>query len=108
MDIEISVNDIVLKQTCGACPEQYDAMYHGVQVGYLRLRHGEFSVSCPDSRWACGEIPAETVMYANPNGDGEFYDDEREHYLNEAKVNIVKWLTKDDNRNYKNIIMDSF
>ena len=34
--------------TCGACPEQYDAFDGERQVGYLRLRHGHFTVTCPD------------------------------------------------------------
>lgn len=34
-----------LKQTCGACPEQYDVFDDaGEQIGYIRLRHGYFSV----------------------------------------------------------------
>ena len=34
--------EIKLIQTCGACPEQYDAFIGEEQVGYLRLRHGYF------------------------------------------------------------------
>lgn len=66
-----------LYQTCGACPEQYDVMKDGKQVGYLRLRHGYFSVEYPD----CG---GKEVYEAEPKGDGEFFDDEREFYLNAA------------------------
>lgn len=36
---------IEFKQTCFACPEQYDAVDDGREVGYLRLRHGHFTVS---------------------------------------------------------------
>jgi hypothetical protein len=35
-------DEIVLKRTCSACPEQYDAFFNGALVGYLRLRHGYF------------------------------------------------------------------
>lgn len=42
-------SEIELIQTCGACPEQYEAYYKDHQVGYLRLRHGYFSVSCNTS-----------------------------------------------------------
>lgn len=37
--------DLELKQTCFACPEQYD-VYHGTEkVGYIRYRHGFFIVN---------------------------------------------------------------
>lgn len=67
--------DLVL--TCGACPEQYDAFKDGVQVGYLRLRHGVFRVDYPD----CG---GETIFDAFPEGDGYFDCEEREFFLLEA------------------------
>lgn len=68
---------IVLRQTCGACPEQYDAYEDGTLVGYLRLRHGYFSVSYPD--------PSGVLVYEGyPYGDGVFEDEERERYLREA------------------------
>ena len=31
-----------LHLTCAASPEQYDVFKDGQQIGYLRLRHGEF------------------------------------------------------------------
>lgn len=79
-------NEIELRQTCGACPEQYEAFLDGKQVGYLRLRHGWFRVDYPD----CG---GETIYEAEPKGDGMFEDDEREFYLNEAKEAIIKKIT---------------
>lgn len=82
---------IVLEQTCEACPEQYDAfiMRNGEkeQVGYLRLRHGYFSVEYPDFR---GEL----LYEAGPKGDGMFDSDEREFYLNEAKNAILKRINQ--------------
>lgn len=83
MDIEIEKIELV--QTCGACPEQYDAFIDGKQVGYLRLRHGYFRVDFPD----CG---GETIYDANPDGDGIFTETERDHYLMEAKRAIIKKL----------------
>ena len=83
-------SQITLDQTCGACPEQYDAYYNGKQVGYLRLRHGYFRVDCPD----CG---GETIFEADPNGDGCFEDDEREYYLNQARKAIAKWIKENTN-----------
>ncbi len=82
-----TIYDIRLELTCGACPEQYDAFWGDRQVGYLRLRHGEFRVDVPD----CGD---ETIYEAEPNGDGQFDDDERETYLTAAKEAIVQHLEK--------------
>lgn len=67
--------DLIL--TCSACPEQYDVMRDGVQIGYLRLRHGEFRADYPE----CG---GETVYEAEPEGDGCFEAHERERYLTAA------------------------
>lgn len=82
--------DIVLKETCGACPEQYDAFLgtlYGPQVGYLRLRHGFFTVDYPDYN-------GRNILTARPMGDGEFMDDEREEYLQLAKMAICMELNK--------------
>ena len=77
---------IKLERTCWACPEQYDAYDEtGKQVGYLRLRHGRFSVTCP------GPLDLE-VYHAHPKGDGIFDDDEREYYLKWAVYHIQMWL----------------
>lgn len=37
--------DLHFEQTCFACPEQYDVYYGSRKVGYVRLRHGLFTVS---------------------------------------------------------------
>ena len=65
---------IELVKTCDACPEQYDAYLDGKQVGYLRLRHGRFTVEFPNE---AGEL----LYSAYPDGDGEFEDYERDYYL---------------------------
>lgn len=80
---------IELRQTCGACPEQYDAYVGETMVGYLRLRHGAFSVTCPDAS-------GEDVYIIAPNDDGIFDDDERDKYLTYAKAVIYQWLDKTD------------
>jgi hypothetical protein len=84
----VDASSITLVQTCSACPEQYDAFFEGKQVGYLRLRHGEFRVDAPD-------CDGETIYWSDePEGDGDFASWEREGYLEEAKEAIAKWLTK--------------
>ena len=73
-----------LVQTCSAYPEQYDAHIGEQKVGYLRLRHGDFRVECPD-------VFGETVYEASPYGDGFFDDDERTGFLEAAKEAIADW-----------------
>lgn len=79
--IEIS-DRIELVQTCGACPEQYDAFLDWKQVWYLRLRHWFFSVSYPDVSW-------EDIYQAQTKWDWIFESDEREFYLRNAKLHIA-------------------
>ncbi len=81
--------DLHLFKTCQACPEQYDALYSGRTVGYLRLRHGNFRVECPD-------IGGEEVYQANPEGDGMFEDNERNFYLTAAKQAIAAWCNRNN------------
>jgi len=83
------IDGVKLELTCGACPEQYDAYIGDEQVGYLRLRHGFFTVECPD----CG---GERVYEAEPNGDGLFDDIEREFYLREAVSAVKAWKGNQD------------
>lgn len=80
----LTTDEVELIKTCDESPEQYIAVFQGQQIGYLRLRHGEFRVDYPD----CGD---ETIFYTQePQGDGCFEDDEREHFLMKAKEAIVK------------------
>jgi len=79
------VIEVRLEKTCNACPEQYDAFIGDERVGYLRLRHGYFSVSCP---YHFGEV---VFSSESCEGDGEFSEHEREGFLSLAKEAIAKW-----------------
>ena len=79
--------EIKLVETCGACPEQYDAFIGKEQVGYLRLRHGYFRVDYPYSG-------GETIYEAEPKGDGLFEEFERNYYLGKAKEAIFQTILK--------------
>lgn len=82
-------NEIDLVETCYACPEQYDAFYKGKNIGYLRLRHGRFTVEyLPTDKW---------ILDAHPVGDGRFLDEEREHFLNKAREALAICLNEDQN-----------
>ena len=76
---EFTKYGITLKCTCSGCPEQYDAIDEntGNTIGYLRLRHGCFTVDL------LGEEEKQ-VLAASPRGDGWFEEDEREKYLSVA------------------------
>ncbi|MFH3804336.1 hypothetical protein ACWPO4_08415 [Acinetobacter nosocomialis] len=80
----LTTDEVELIKTCDESPEQYDAFFQGKQIGYLRLRHGEFRVDYPD----CGD---ETIYQSQEMlGDGKFEDSEREYFLMKAKKAIVK------------------
>lgn len=83
LEIRRVADAIHLEQTCGGCPEQYDAVLNGQTIGYLRLRHGGFRVEYPE----CG---GKEVYYAHPEGDGSFRDHERDRYLEEAKYALAR------------------
>jgi hypothetical protein len=73
-----------LLMTCYACPEQYDVFLEGTQIGYLRLRHGHFTVVYPD-------VGGVLVYQADPVGDGIFEASEREHYLIHAIEALLQY-----------------
>lgn len=82
-----TADDVSLYKTCDAFPEQYDALGpDGNQVAYLRLRHGRFTVECPD-------VGGVVVYAASPSGDGIFDDDERDRYLSAAKEAIAGYYS---------------
>lgn len=84
------LKEIRLVQTCGACPEQYDAFIGDELVGYLRLRHGYFTVQY--------QSPSGELVYsAEPQGDGLFEDNEREGYLSIAKMKLIDKHYKETN-----------
>ena len=93
MSKNMKIDNIELRMTSIACPEQYEAFdINGKQVGYLRLRHGHFRVDFLD----CGE---EIIYEAEPAGDGCFYSEERDFYLQKA-VKVIK--NKIEERNATN------
>jgi hypothetical protein len=84
-ELGVMIHGYRLKQTCVACPEQYDVYDDlGQQVAYFRLRHGGFRVDVPD----CG---GDTIYTANPEGDGIFTREERVRYLTEAVLAVQEY-----------------
>lgn len=72
---------LTLIKTCDMCPEQYDVLIGKTTVGYLRVRHGHFTVQVPDAG-------GETIYMADVAGDGAFEDEERAWFLERAKSAI--------------------
>lgn len=69
-----------LRQTCGACPEQYDVFWGAEKVGYLRLRHGGFTAETPGHGF---HLVYEVERI--PGADGCFDNEvQRAQYLQEA------------------------
>lgn len=83
---DLTILGLRLERTCYACPEQYDVFYGETQVGYLRLRHGNFTAECPDCR---GEL---VYFSSDCKGDGLFEESERYEYLTRAVIKILEWL----------------
>ena len=82
---EDKVMTIKLVKTCAGRPEQYDAFIGDRQVGFLRLRHGLFTVYYPDGN-------GDEMYCSRTDGDGEFTNDERKYKLDYAVKVIQYWV----------------
>lgn len=72
---------IELVETCSACPEQYDMLVDGQNVGYFRLRHGHYRVENAEM--------TTTYYTAEPDGDGCFDPEERNFFLTMGKIAVL-------------------
>lgn len=87
------IKGLDFKQTCGACPEQYDVFKDGKQVGYVRLRWGGLSCRYPD--YEGDEIYAESF---DDGWKGCFDDDnERNKYLLIIANELNNYLENNEN-----------
>ena len=91
----VKAKDIRLVSTCNACPEQYDAYLGAELVGFLRLRWGAFTVTCPD--------PGGIQVYHREMGNsfqGLFHNTkQRKKELKKARNSIAKWIINGKNTN---------
>lgn len=83
MQNTLIINGCTLVRTCYACPEQYDVYFGDFQIGYLRLRHGNFTAEYPD-------VGGRLAFQDYPKGDGVFETDERYAYLELAVENLIR------------------
>lgn len=85
------IKDLIFKQTCSACPEQYDVFdKDGKQVAYIRLRWGSLYVECPD-------VGGETVYEADVGHGftgGFRSENERRMHLYRIANAITEWINK--------------
>lgn len=79
MEYDFTFMGIDLVQTCGACPEAYNAFSDGTYIGYLHLRYGTFTVD-----YEIGGNDPKRIWTARVEGDGIFSLDEREDCLQTA------------------------
>jgi len=95
MTTEFKIDGITLKLTCESCPEQYDAFNDKNElVGYLRVRHGYFTVNYPN-------VSGKQVFSSEIDGDGNFSNErEREVYLKIAVIFINYCISKTFDNDY--------
>ena len=78
------IQELDFRETCGACPEQYDVFKGGRQVGYVRLCWGTVTCDYP----YCG---GDTIYFHSfDTGWKDCFDgpEERETYLNRIAAAI--------------------
>lgn len=82
------IEDLVLKQTCECCPEQYDVIYNGDRIGYLRYRSGLFT---------CQPVIEDEILYhfliyeCFEDWHRTLQDDGRTDLLTKSREELVKF-----------------
>ncbi|QIG65781.1 hypothetical protein phiOC_p116 [Ochrobactrum phage vB_OspM_OC] len=85
MECDYEIDGIKLVESCGACPEAYDAFHNDLYCGYFRLRHGRFTVYDTTLE---EEIFSTTAV----EGDGVFFDHERDKFLTKGVKELKIYL----------------
>lgn len=93
----MTITHVKFAMTCEVCPEQYDAFINDENIGYLRLRHGRFTV----------DYKNDTIFTAYPEGDGCFEYDERDKYLKEATMLLLNKYNEENNDGFGFDILSS-
>ncbi len=83
---QLLIEGYLFKQGSFACPEQYDVFdLEGTLCAYVRLRHSQVKVYCPD-------FGGHIVYEAETIGDGAFLSSERLKHLKAAVIGIQEWI----------------
>ena len=81
------MNQIILEQTCEACPEQYWAYKGKHRIGYIRLRWGHFTCHyLPSENLSDNDIKLVDFVFEN--------DEERNFWLEKSKQELLKYYNK--------------
>ena len=90
-NLDAEIKGLQFKLTCRACPEQYDVFLpSGMQVGYVRLRHGMLSADCPDYS---GELVYDCLFEDGWKGCFDSGEERQEH-LEKIADAIWDWIDK--------------
>lgn len=87
----MKIEDLVLEQTCEYCPEQYDVVYRGDRIGYIRYRSGLFT---------CQPVIDDQIQYhflvyeTIEDWHLTLAADERTDLFLESKVQLVRFWNK--------------
>lgn len=103
---DISIDGLLFKQTCFACPEQYDVYQGDKKVAYVHLRHGHLSLSNADisEDWFNVEADNNSILKSYYLVGDDWFDDDNERvfYLTlfakiiHKKLNNSNWQVNDD------------
>lgn len=101
MDVTKRINgyNFEFKETCSACPEQYDVYLEGKQVGYVRLRWGGLRCDYPD-------VGGDTIYTHNFEDGllGAFTNNNvRNYHLEKIAESLYNRISQTENLNEKGI-----
>ena len=90
------MNQIILEQTCEACPEQYWAYKGAHRIGYIRLRWGHFTCHyLPTENLSDNDIKLVDYIFENDEYKGCFNnDEERNYWLEKSKQELLNYYNK--------------
>ena len=84
----MKTEELELKRTCESCPEQYDVIYNGKRVGYIRYRSGLFTCQPVIE----GSISNPYLIYKTDDYfENEIQDDKREKWLNDCLIALTDY-----------------
>lgn len=88
----MDVKKLKLFQTCFACPEQYDVYYNDALVGYIRYRHGIFSVNPVIN--GNYDFTNDLMIFTTDDDSGILSETQRKELLPQALQKIAEFHTK--------------
>lgn len=84
----MTIEGLELVQTCECCPEQYNVLYNGIWIGYIRYRSGHFTCQPVfDGQLIINYL----VIHETDDWSLTLKDDNREEWLIESKQELVKF-----------------